>query len=86
MNKKSLCSHTVEKSDKPKYTAETFITTFLCAYFTVSIFNLLSHLGDEVYYTSLEFLQADGSGALVGVLFAIVIYNLYIMLVYFAIC
>ena len=73
MNKKSLCSHTVEKSDKPKYTVETFITTFLCAYFTVSIFNLLSHLGNEVYYTSLEFLQADGSGAFVGILVATVI-------------
>ncbi len=48
------------------YSTEMFITTFLCAYFTISCFNLLLHINDDVYYTSIAFLQADGAGALIG--------------------
>lgn len=55
----------------PKYTAEIFFTTFLCSYFLVSIFNLLKHLNDEVYYTSLDFLQV-GEYSLAGHLVALV--------------
>ncbi len=44
-----------------KYSVEILITTFLSSYFLVSIFNLLRHLDDEVYYTSLEFMQAGDS-------------------------
>ncbi len=54
-----------ENKPTGKYTLEVFITSFLCAYFTVSIFNLLFHIKDEVYYTSLSFLQGEGSNALI---------------------
>ena len=52
-----------------KYTLETFITTFLCGYFIVSLINLVSHAEDEIYYNSLEFLQADNPDAIWGLLF-----------------
>ena len=56
-------SKTVKKAPQKKiefkYSIETFITTFLTSYFLVSIFNLLMHLDDEIYYNSLDFLQAD---------------------------
>ncbi|MBE6696726.1 MAG: DUF2079 domain-containing protein [Ruminococcaceae bacterium] len=69
MNKK--IKKIAENKQVYKYTVETFITTFLCAYFMVSIFNLLAHIEDEIFYTSLEFLQADGSGSFWGLLVAI---------------
>ncbi len=70
-------------SPRPKYSFEIFITTFLSAYFTVSIFNLLTHINDDVYYNSLEFLQTDGSGSLIGVIIAIVaIMSVLTVLVY----
>ena len=55
-----------------KYSIETFITTFLTSYFLVSIFNLLKHLDNEIYYTSLDFLQADDAFSLGGLCAGIV--------------
>ncbi len=70
--------------EKFKYSTEKFISTFLSAYFLVSIFNLLLHMGDDVYYTSLEFLQADGIGALIGLIVGtIIIMGLLTALIYF---
>ena len=63
---------TAPKKEGIKYTLETFITTFLTSYFITSIYNLLSHIDDEVYYTSLDFLQSEEySGAFVGQIVAI---------------
>ena len=39
---------------------ETYISAFIAAFFAVSALNLLIHLEDEVFYTSLEFMQAGG--------------------------
>ncbi len=61
------------KAAKTKCSVELFISAFLCGYFTVSIFNLLSHINDEIYYTSLSFLQEGGSGALIGALIGIAV-------------
>lgn len=56
-----------------KYSVEIFFTTFFCSYFLVSIFNLLRHINDDVFYTSLDFLQKDAnSGAFLGHCVAIV--------------
>lgn len=63
---------TAPKKEGVKYTLETFITTFLTSYFITSIYNLLSHINDEIYYTSLDFLQSEEySGAFVGQIVAI---------------
>ncbi len=51
---------------------ELLITTFLCAYFSVSVFNLLWHIEDDIFYTSLKFLQSDGRDALLGTIVGIV--------------
>ncbi len=55
------------------YSIELFITTFLSAYFTVSVFNLFSHIEDDIFYTSLDFLQADDPTAIFSVLIGIVV-------------
>lgn len=65
MSKQSTKAKPQKNDTKFNYSAEILITTFLCSYFLVSIFNLLKHLNDEVYYTSLDFLQA-GEYSLVG--------------------
>ncbi len=46
---------------KFKYSINIFISTFITAYFTVSVIKLLFHIKDEIFYTSLEFLQKDAS-------------------------
>ena len=63
MNKKM--SKKLEKTPDEhfKYSFETFVSTFLSSYFIVSIINLLAHIDDEVYYTSLDFLQKDANRA-----------------------
>ncbi len=70
MSKKRTIKSKPNKAEN-KYTLETFFSTFFCAYFLVSIFNLISHIEDEVFYTSIDFLQADNSGALVGLMLGI---------------
>ena len=48
-----------------KYSAETFISTVLTAYFIVNTLRLLFNIKKEPFYTSLEFLQKDlDAGAL----------------------
>lgn len=44
-----------------KYSINTFISTFVTAYFIVSAIKLLFHINDEIFYTSLEFLQKESS-------------------------
>lgn len=44
---------------------ETYISSFIAAFFAISVINLLIHLEDEVFYTSLEFMQADGNTDLI---------------------
>ncbi len=64
-------SNDLQKSEnilERKYTLEIFITSFFCAYFTVSIFNLLTHINDEIYYTKLSFLQEGDTHSLLGTL------------------
>ncbi len=72
MSKKSNSSKLKDKIKKSNYTLETLFTSFFCAYFTVSIYNLLKHIDDEVYYTSLDFLQAGDTSPLFGMIFTII--------------
>ncbi len=74
----------ISQDKKITYTTETFITTFLCAYFTVSIFNLLTHISDEVYYTSLDFLQADNDGAIFGLILGIAVIQILLTVLIYA--
>lgn len=43
---------------------ETYVASFLAAFFTVSAINLLIHINDEVYYNSIEFMQGNGKSDL----------------------
>ncbi len=70
-----------DKIPERKYSLEIFITSFFCAYFTVSIFNLLTHINDEIYYTKLSFLQDTGSGTLTGTIVFIALIMLALGLV-----
>lgn len=44
---------------------ETYVSSFLAAFFAVSAINLLIHVNDEVFYTSLKFMQANGNTDLI---------------------
>ena len=72
MKKNVKKTQEMPKKEGFKYTLETFLTTFICSYFLVCVYNLLKHIDDEVYYTSLDFLQAEGS-AFVGMLIAVIL-------------
>jgi len=66
-HKSSIKAEIKQPAEKFKYSIELFITTFLSSYFLVSIFNLLLHIDDEIFYTSKDFLQADAApGSLIG--------------------
>lgn len=73
MKKNAVKTQNEVKKDGFKYTLETFLSTFICSYFLVCVYNLLKHIDDEVYYTSLDFLQAEGSDAFAGMLVAVIL-------------
>ena len=73
MKKNVVKTSTQDKKEGFKYTLETFLSTFICSYFLVCVYNLLKHIDDEIYYNSLDFLQAEGSGAFAGMLVAVIL-------------
>ena len=73
MKKNAVNKPTKNNQEGFKYTLETFLSTFICSYFLVCVYNLLKHIDDEVYYTSLDFLQAEGSDAFTGMLLAVIL-------------
>lgn len=77
-NKKSTIL--ANKERKIKYTLETFVTTFLSGYFLLSFFNLVSHMDDDIYYTSINFMQENKAGELVVHLLAIALIMLTLTL------
>lgn len=48
---------------------ETYVASFLAAFFAVSAINLLLHIDDEIFYTSLEFMQSNGNADLIWICF-----------------
>lgn len=83
MSKNKNTSVRIEEKHELKYTLELFITTFLSGYFIVSLFNLITHRDDEIYYNSLEFLQADNEGGLIGHIIAITLIMLALTALYY---
>ena len=83
MSKNKNTSARIEEKHELKYTLELFITTFLSGYFIVSLFNLITHRDDEIYYNSLEFLQADNEGGLIGHIIAITLIMLALTALYY---
>lgn len=83
MSKNKNTSVRVEEKHESKYTLELFITTFLSGYFIVSLFNLITHRDDEIYYNLLEFLQADNEGGLIGHIIAITLIMLALTALYY---
>lgn len=73
MKKNVVKNSTQDKKEGFKYTLETFLSTFICSYFLVCVYNLLKHIDDEIYYNSLDFLQAEGSDAFAGMLVAVIL-------------
>ena len=73
MKKNVVKNSTQDKKEGFKYTLETFLSTFICSYFLVCVYNLLKHIDDEIYYNSLDFLQAEGSDAFTGMLVAVIL-------------
>ena len=73
MKKNVVKTPTQDKKEGFKYTLETFLSTFICSYFLVCVYNLLKHIDDEIYYNSLDFLQAEGSDAFAGMLVAVIL-------------
>jgi len=71
MSKKIKTSTKNSKEVVSLFSLELLITAFLSGYFIVSLFNLINHMDDEIYYDSLKFLQSDASFSLAGHLFVI---------------
>lgn len=62
MSKRSPVATKDKKPQSFKYSVETFFATFFSAHFIISVINLLSRYNDEVFYNSLDFIQAEGAG------------------------
>ncbi len=61
--KKTGSGSVPDAARKYRYSWEKFISSFLCSYFIVSVLNLLLHINDEIYFTSLGFMQKDRDGS-----------------------